>query len=115
MVGRPTAQKSGSEESAPYSFLEIKTSFDATCLDGRVSHVDAPKKKGKHVEELTVAVGNPEGAILIYEDVFSATRPDGVSLTPRTLHWHREPVGSVKWSHDGKSSVPPSNQHTDNV
>lgn len=103
VVGRPTVQKSPSDEPTPYSFLEIKTSFDATCLDGKVSKVDAPKKKGKHVEELTVAVGNPEGAILVYEDIFSANRPADASLTPRTMHWHREPVSTVKWSRDGKS------------
>ena len=39
---------------------------------------------------------------MIYEDVFSSTRPSAVALTPRTLHWHREAVASLKWSLDGK-------------
>ncbi|GAB7357077.1 hypothetical protein MBLNU459_g7891t1 [Dothideomycetes sp. NU459] len=101
VVGRPIAPETVSDEPAAHEFVEIKTSFDATCLDGKVATVDAPRKKAKHVEELTVAVGNPEGAILVYEDVFSVSRPVDVSLAPRIMHWHREPVSTIKWSRDG--------------
>lgn len=39
---------------------------------------------------------------MVYEDIFSVARQPAATLMPRTLHWHREAVATVKYSQDGK-------------
>jgi NET1-associated nuclear protein 1 (U3 small nucleolar RNA-associated protein 17) len=64
---------------------------------------------------LDVAVGEETGLILLFEDILASfaaiessqkgkkDRMDSAeSLRPKRLHWHRDAVGSVKWSLDGK-------------
>ena len=64
---------------------------------------------------IDVAIGDEEGVIFMYEDIMSAfvgstkkNTPTAVMRTapnicePRRLHWHRDSVGSVRWSLDGK-------------
>lgn len=66
---------------------------------------------------LDLAVGDEAGVILLFEDILASfaavessqkgnkNRTDAAeSLRPKRLHWHRDAVGSVKWSLDGKSS-----------
>jgi NET1-associated nuclear protein 1 (U3 small nucleolar RNA-associated protein 17) len=66
---------------------------------------------------LDLAVGDEVGVILLFEDILasfaaveslqkgSKTRTDSAdSLRPKKLHWHRDAVGAVKWSLDGKSN-----------
>jgi NET1-associated nuclear protein 1 (U3 small nucleolar RNA-associated protein 17) len=110
VAGRRTAPKPESDEEAHFTFVEIASPIEITCLGGRAQTFDAQKKKGPS-DTLTVAAGNVEGQIMVYEDVFSTSRPTGVSLMPRILHWHREAVASLKWSQDGEhcnSSLPTS-------
>ncbi|USP73770.1 U3 small nucleolar RNA-associated protein 17 [Curvularia clavata] len=65
-------------------------------------------------EILDVAVGEETGLILLFEDILASfatiesiqkgkkERTDAAeSLRPKRLHWHRDAVGSVKWSLDG--------------
>jgi NET1-associated nuclear protein 1 (U3 small nucleolar RNA-associated protein 17) len=62
-----------------------------------------------------LAVGDDQGVVHVYDDIITslvraekvqdqdggnATRPEG--LSPRRLHWHRDAVGCVKWSKDGR-------------
>jgi NET1-associated nuclear protein 1 (U3 small nucleolar RNA-associated protein 17) len=67
---------------------------------------------------LDLAVGDETGVILLFEDIlasFAAVegsqkgkkgRPDNAdSFRPKRLHWHRDAVGSVKWSLDGNYIV----------
>ena len=64
---------------------------------------------------LDIAVGEETGLILLFEDILTSfatiensqkgkkDRTDAAeSLRPKRLHWHRDAVGSVKWSLDGK-------------
>lgn len=66
-------------------------------------------------EILDVAVGEETGLILLFEDILASfatiesiqkgkkDRTDAAeSLRPKRLHWHRDAVGSVKWSLDGE-------------
>jgi NET1-associated nuclear protein 1 (U3 small nucleolar RNA-associated protein 17) len=73
--------------------------------------------KGKKVAQdqrdvLDVAVGDDTGVVLLFEDIlasFAAIEKGkkgkidtAEGLKPKRLHWHRDAVGSVKWSLDGK-------------
>jgi NET1-associated nuclear protein 1 (U3 small nucleolar RNA-associated protein 17) len=73
------------------------------------------KKSAKDQREvLDLAVGDEVGVVLLFEDILASfaaiegnqktkeARTDNAeSLRPKRLHWHREAVGSVKWSLDG--------------
>jgi NET1-associated nuclear protein 1 (U3 small nucleolar RNA-associated protein 17) len=73
--------------------------------------------KGKKVaqdqrEVIDIAVGHDSGVVLLFEDIlasFAAIEKGkkgkidtAEGLKPKRLHWHRDAVGSVKWSLDGK-------------
>lgn len=101
VVGRRTAPKEESTEDAHFSFVEVASPIEITCLAGRSQPIES-KKKGGPSDLLTVAAGNVEGQIMVYEDLFSRVgAADAASLMPRILHWHREAVASLKWSQDG--------------
>ncbi|KAL1301787.1 hypothetical protein AAFC00_005982 [Neodothiora populina] len=101
IAGRRSASKLESDSEAIFTFVEIASSKSLTCLAGKVQQIEQSKKKAASADLLNVAVGNVEGQIMLYEDVFATTRPAAISLTPRVLHWHREAVASLKWSKDG--------------
>jgi NET1-associated nuclear protein 1 (U3 small nucleolar RNA-associated protein 17) len=77
------------------------------------------KKTADHERDiLDLAVGDEEGAVLLFENMlasFAAIEPaqkgdkimtdSAESFRPKRFHWHRDAVGSVKWSLDGKLSV----------
>lgn len=94
VVGR----RSLSGDATSHEFVEIDLASGLTCLDCKVEATES--KKQTKSESLSVAVGNTNGAIYLYENILSSGKPSEQSLTPRTLHWHREAVGCVKWSRD---------------
>jgi NET1-associated nuclear protein 1 (U3 small nucleolar RNA-associated protein 17) len=87
-----------SETSSRYDFVEITVSAGVTSLECRVESSESKKKA--RTENISVAVGNVSGEIFLYENVYPSDK-SAESLTPRTLHWHREAVATVKWSKDG--------------
>lgn len=87
------------EEKASYNFVEITITTGLTSLDCRVQSTESKKKANS--DNLAIAVGNATGEIFLYENIFSTDKTSEQSFTPRTLHWHREAVASVKWSRDG--------------
>ncbi|KEQ79216.1 WD40 repeat-like protein [Aureobasidium pullulans EXF-150] len=87
-----------SADSPRYDFVEITVSAGVTSLECRIESSES-KKKAK-TENVTVAVGNVSGEIFLYENVYPSDK-SAESLTPRTLHWHREAVATLKWSKDG--------------
>lgn len=105
VVGRRSSPKPESDEETHFTFIEIASPIEITCAAGKAQVIEASKKKSGPSHILTVAAGNVEGQIMVYEDVFSATKPPGQSLMPRTLHWHREAVASLKWSLDANYLV----------
>jgi NET1-associated nuclear protein 1 (U3 small nucleolar RNA-associated protein 17) len=80
-------------------------------------------EKGKRTahdqrDVLDLAVGDEVGVILLFEDILASfaaieitqkgnkSRTDSAeSLRPKRFHWHRDAVGSVKWSLDGMVSL----------
>lgn len=111
VIGTSRASEEDGNDAVEYSWAEINIGLDATCLDARLhsNNLNAGKtKKSRSVptETLSVAIGTKEGQILLYDNLLSLHHSVGdgaadASLTPSVLHWHREAVGSVKWSRDG--------------
>jgi NET1-associated nuclear protein 1 (U3 small nucleolar RNA-associated protein 17) len=76
--------------------------------------------KGKKAQDqrdvIDIAVGDDTGVILLFEDILASFaaiekgKKDKVDtaegLRPKRLHWHRDAVGAVKWSLDGKHQWP---------
>lgn len=78
--------------------------------EGAPSNAEANQYQDAPV--LDLAIGSVRGQVYVYEDLLSKVmamdkaktkkRTEGTSrMNPRTLHWHRGPVNSVKWSLDG--------------
>ena len=93
--------KEGAKEG--YTWIELPVSTPITCLDARLLSARGVSKKDRKHQGLSLAVGNAEGQIHLYDDVSSLfTSKEKPSLPPpRVLHWHREAVSSVKFSRDG--------------
>ncbi|KAJ9662233.1 NET1-associated nuclear protein 1 [Coniosporium apollinis] len=102
-----------------FTWREIKATESITCFDVQMRHqlpVQPTKAQRKALAQGTkqhvdIAIGCGDGAIYVYNDLLNqliaAERPTKDSKssalpTPRILHWHREPVGTLKWSLDGK-------------
>jgi NET1-associated nuclear protein 1 (U3 small nucleolar RNA-associated protein 17) len=105
-----------------YVWRELKFSKRVTTCNMYFRKPESSDKGKKTAQDqrdiLELAVGDEEGAILLFEDILasfaaiesfqkgSKNRSDSAdSLRPKRLHWHREAVGSVKWSLDGKQQI----------
>ncbi|KAL1637628.1 NET1-associated nuclear protein 1 [Diplodia intermedia] len=101
-----------------YIWRELSCTQTITSIDIRVNRHEstkaAPKKGAPPVGQVNLVIGCANGALLVYEDIIaklsnaekqqkkdSKDAPSALSLAPRNLHWHRNPVGAVKWSLDG--------------
>ncbi|TKA74567.1 hypothetical protein B0A55_06315 [Friedmanniomyces simplex] len=86
-----------------YIWVEIPISIALTCMNARITHSEGIGKKDKRHARISLALGNIEGKIHLYDDIASVFAHQGqASLpTPRILHWHRESVSALKFSRDG--------------
>ncbi|KAH3946276.1 hypothetical protein HBH53_133350 [Parastagonospora nodorum] len=101
-----------------YVWRELKFSKRVTTCDTYFRQREVPENGKKSAQDqrdvLDLAVGDEIGVILLFEDILASfaalesvqkgnqSRTDSVeSLRPKKLHWHRNAVGSVKWSLDG--------------
>ncbi|KAI9754982.1 MAG: hypothetical protein M4579_004456 [Chaenotheca gracillima] len=101
-----------------YVWREISAPEFIVSLDVRqpptneLSSAPKSKKSRKGKGEgpvIHVAIGDAKGAVLVYENILNEvlrmetkkTSPNSSTFAPRKMHWHREAVSSVKWSHDG--------------
>lgn len=68
-------------------------------------HVPIANHKKKAIgseTRLSVALGTATGEVFVYENLLvPETKSANPLPAPRILHWHRDAVGSVKWSRDG--------------
>ena len=97
-----------------YLWHEIQTSDPVSSLDVQLESLPVSGKKKAQgsrsaTVRLNVAIGGVRGAIFVYmiglddlkrtEGLF---KKDGQAiLKPRILHWHREAVEAIRFSHDG--------------
>ncbi|GAM90539.1 hypothetical protein ANO11243_085830 [Dothideomycetidae sp. 11243] len=89
-------------------FVEWDIPSQITCFAIRKHAPLSGKKKHSAPSEtrLSIALGTATGALFAFENVLIADKAAASSLPAfRTLHWHRDAVGSVKWSRDGNYLV----------
>lgn len=102
--------KSGSQK---YMWHDFRCSDPLTSLDVQVRRPATNKKlKGQGSKNrsstVDIAIGGARGAIYVYTDIMGEFFDDqgcrkdpSKPLKSRILHWHRETVEAVRWSHDG--------------
>jgi NET1-associated nuclear protein 1 (U3 small nucleolar RNA-associated protein 17) len=117
MIGKRRKLHKTAVQDFEYVWREFETPSRITTFNAYVQLPDAEKSKTSQQDprdRLDLAIGNSEGVIFLFEDILSsfATIEKGQkdkvaktigpeSLRPKRLHWHREAVGSIKWSLDG--------------
>jgi NET1-associated nuclear protein 1 (U3 small nucleolar RNA-associated protein 17) len=119
MVGKRVRVSKTAVQDFEYTWRELKFSKRITTCNSylRLSEAsDKAKKTAKDQRDiLDVAVGDEVGVVLLFEDILAgfamielsqkgstSSTESAESLRPKLLHWHRDAVGSVKWSLDGK-------------
>ncbi|KAF1365295.1 WD40 repeat-like protein, partial [Lizonia empirigonia] len=123
MVGKRQKQSKTAVQDFEYVWRELKfsqriTAFNAYVRDPTEVTGKAAKSAQDQRDVIDIAVGEESGVILLFEDVLSsfaaietiqkggkAKADNAESLRPKKLHWHRDAVGSVKWSLDGNYVV----------
>ncbi|EFR02748.1 WD repeat-containing protein 75 [Nannizzia gypsea CBS 118893] len=104
VVGQRTKDVEGEPE---YTWREVQLPFNATSFDIREPEKETSTKKGKKKPVVNLAVGQNEGAIVVYSDLLNTLqglenrRMAEPGLSSMKLHWHRGPVKTVRWSKDG--------------
>lgn len=105
-----------------YTWRELKCTEPITCFDAMAVIRDSKKTKKlqqkSHTlpsdQSLNVVVGGARGMIFVYEDLLNSlvqsergNKPTELTadLKPRILHWHRQAVGTARWSLDGMTAV----------
>ncbi|KAG2419847.1 hypothetical protein HFD88_004644 [Aspergillus terreus] len=88
------------EGKRPDSTVILETKLPVEHSGGRGQHTARPR------ETIDIVLGEPNGSMLIYYDVLSVFAAENgtegkKNLSPRRLHWHRDPVSAVRWSRDG--------------
>lgn len=113
VVGHTTTITDRSEKSVDRTWREVRlpvyiTSFDIREAPLSTKSSAATSRQPREAPVVDLAIGESEGAILIYHDVIntilrceSNTELDA-GLVSRRLHWHRDIVRTVRWSKDGK-------------
>lgn len=120
MVGKRQKQSKTAVQDFEYVWRELKfaqriTTFNAYVRDQAEVTGKAARSAQDQRDVIDIAIGDDSGVILLFEDILASfaaietaqkggkTKADNAeSLRPKKLHWHRDVVGSVKWSLDGK-------------
>ena len=122
MVGKRLKLSKTAVQNFEYGWREIKFSKRITAFSAILREPEEPVKGKKSAQDqrdvLDVAVGEQSGAILLFEDILATfaaiesgqkgkkeNADSAESLRPKRLHWHREAVGAITWSLDGKIGV----------
>ncbi|KAH7400955.1 WD40-repeat-containing domain protein [Phaeosphaeria sp. MPI-PUGE-AT-0046c] len=116
-VGKRLKTSKTAVQDFEYVWRELKFSKRVTTCNTYFRQPQVSEKGKKTAQEqrdvLDLAVGDQEGAILLFEDILASfaaiesslkgkTRTDSAEdLRPKRYHWHRDAVGAVKWSPDG--------------
>ncbi|PVH99105.1 WD40 repeat-like protein [Periconia macrospinosa] len=117
LVGKRARLHKTALQDFEYTWRELEMSKRVTTFSAFVRIPDTDKTKNPSTDprdHLDLAVGDEEGAIHLFENIISSFaaiersqkekpgRAIGIeTFQPKRLHWHRDAVGSVKWSLDG--------------
>lgn len=120
MVGKRQKQSKMAVQDFEYVWRELKFAQRITAFNAYVRDpAEVTGKPAKSVQDqrdiIDIAIGDVSGVILLFEDILASfaaietvqkagkTKADNAeTLRPKKLHWHRDAVGSVKWSLDGE-------------
>ena len=96
-----------------YTWREISLPEKVTCFDVRTHPAGGASKK--QWTAVDIVIGTQDGPILIHDDLLSklSQKERGakdIDLTGRQLLWHRNAVGTVKWSRDGNYVISGGNE-----
>lgn len=112
LIGTANAGDMGASISIEYTWKEVALPVKATCLDVRedldtystaIQESTARRRTGT----IDIVLGESGGSILILNDAVNSfpnsgdAHQGGKRPTFRRFHWHRQPVGAVRWSRDG--------------
>jgi NET1-associated nuclear protein 1 (U3 small nucleolar RNA-associated protein 17) len=116
LIGKRMKLQKTALQDFEYTWREFDMSKRITTFSAYVRTTQADQSKGQQAtHDLDLAVGDEDGVIFLFENIFSSLAaversqkdksgntlgPE--SLRPKRLHWHRAAVGSVKWSLDGR-------------
>jgi NET1-associated nuclear protein 1 (U3 small nucleolar RNA-associated protein 17) len=117
-VGKRLKASKTAVQDFEYVWRELKFSKRVTTCHMYFRQSEASEKGKKTADHerdlLDLAIGDEEGAVLLFENILSSfaaiepsprsekSRTDSAeSFRPKRFHWHRDAVGSVKWSLDG--------------
>lgn len=100
-LGTTTKINTENLESTHFTWRDATLPVTATSLDVRESF------PAKGPGAIDLVVGETGGSILIYNDIVNTLLGYNVDKkpSPRRLHWHRGAVSTLRWSHDGKSTL----------
>ncbi|KAF2660519.1 WD40 repeat-like protein [Lophiostoma macrostomum CBS 122681] len=118
LIGKRLKVQKTALQDFEYRWREFQTSQRITTSDAYVRLPDQLEKDKQRQQDpkdyIDLAIGDQEGVIYVFEDILSSlltiekSQKSGAevetfadSLQPKRLHWHREAVGSLKWSRDG--------------
>jgi NET1-associated nuclear protein 1 (U3 small nucleolar RNA-associated protein 17) len=96
-----------------FKFSKRVTTFNAYYREPQ--EIKGKKATQDQRDVIDIAVGDDTGVIILFEDIlasFAAVEKGkktdtAEGLRPKRLHWHRDAVGAVKWSLDGKHYLCP--------
>ncbi|CAN9095826.1 unnamed protein product [Alternaria sp. RS040] len=109
VVGKRTKASKTSFEDLEYVWREFKFSKHITTFNvyhrEHQENDNGNKTPQSQRDVLDIAVGEGTGVILLFEDILASfaavEKGNAESFRPKRLHWHRDAIGSVKWSLDG--------------
>ncbi|KAF2663735.1 WD40 repeat-like protein [Microthyrium microscopicum] len=95
-----------STNSLQHDWFPMLVTDGVTCFDVRQDSpimkpsANIDKAESKITFTYNLAVGTGDGSIFVYNDIVQKLQAKS-DLISRRLHWHRLPVGAVRWSKDG--------------
>lgn len=98
-----------------YTWRQLTTPNSITSFDIRTRQKKSSKssQSSKRVPTIDIAIGQDKGVIYLYTDLLNhlIAKENGKAaadyrISSQKMHWHREAVGTVKWSLDGKCQLP---------
>ncbi|KAI9892705.1 MAG: hypothetical protein M1814_001125 [Vezdaea aestivalis] len=108
-IGNPEKPNFAETENVKYKWFSLSLAQPIKTFASRITAEGAFQSKAAKPKALPcvdVAVGDQEGAILIYYDLLSELSKQKASsetkhILPKRLHWHRKPVETIQWTKDG--------------
>ncbi|KAF2841116.1 WD40 repeat-like protein [Patellaria atrata CBS 101060] len=113
VVGTIEKESESATSKDSYRWRVVNATDPITCFDVRIStqlatSTHKKKKLKRSIPIVDLITGGAKGEILVYNNIINSLtgieqsgQQGNSNVMPRRLHWHREAVGTVRWSLDG--------------